>query len=88
VYPITVFMTDDDIKRAIELLRRRGYRVQSRRGAKIRATFVIDKALHTEFRKLQSALGWEVQDAINEALELWLDARRSLVETGKKGSEK
>ena len=72
----------DELKKALELLKRHGIAVHAR-GPAIKHSFVVDKALFKEFMRLRDALGWEVKECINDALEMWIAARKGQV-NGKK----
>jgi hypothetical protein len=73
----------DDMARA---LRQAGYKV-SRKATYQRRTFAVEKALLSDFTQAYELLGYNVQDAINEAIAQWVGGKRDVVAMKRQAAE-
>ncbi len=62
----------DEVKQAMKVLEKAGYKVSSFRKTVIKRTFEIDVDLNQKFTSVQRKLDLKLRDAINEAIEDWI----------------
>lgn len=65
-------LKSDDKKSAVQELRSAGYRV-SKPGKYVKYTANVHKDTLTEFKKTLGRLNYMAQDAVTEALDMWLE---------------
>lgn len=80
---MVIDQSDDDEKAVLDKVKRLGYRV-SKPGPYIRNTFNVQADTLKRFREAAASLHFHIQDAVTEALDMWLDSKRTELKASQK----